>query len=116
MELCIYGPPDMSGFININGKTLKYLDLVANPHDSKLLGKLFQSIVQWYKNLVDLSIIYTDEVDQELMEIFNNCIKLESIEIKNLYSIKTDGDRILALNQTLPKKLKSIIINIKIFY
>jgi len=111
VELCIYGPPDMSGFININGKTLKYLDLVANPHDSKLLGKLFQSIVQWYKNLVDLSIIYTDEVDQELMEIFNNCI-----EIKNLYSIKTDGDRILALNQTLPKKLKSIIINIKIFY
>ena len=56
--------------------------------------------------------LYTNYGNADYHDHYNKNI----IEIKNLYSIKTDGDRILALNQTLPKKLKSIIINIKIFY
>src|SRR6185369_1278385 len=52
---------EMSEFININGKTLKYLDLDANINDNELLGKLFQSIAQCCKNLVDLSILYSSE-------------------------------------------------------
>jgi len=115
VKIRIYNQPflsEMSEFININGKTLKYLNFYTSLNDNKLLGKLFQSIAQCCKNLVDLSILYSSEVDQELMEIFNNCIKLESIKFRSFFPEKIDGDRILAvLNQTLPKKLKSIIIN-----
>jgi hypothetical protein len=102
---------DLLSFINTNGKTLKDIDLDGVPNDSEFLGKLFQSIAQHCKILEDLSTFYKNEFDQELMEIFNNCFKLENIRIKPLHKIedRLDGDKIFSvLNQTLPKKLKSI--------
>src|SRR6185369_829809 len=104
-----------SDFVNINGKTLKTLNVSSDEYfdtsDSEIVRKLFQSIAQSCKNLENLSISYDDELDQELMEVLNSCTKLKSIAFDGgFYSYKIDGDKILAvLNQTLPKKLGSII-------
>ena len=117
-SLCVFIPyqlllSDMSDFININGKTLKNLDVndYENITDCGIMRKLFQSIAQSCKNLENLSTIYDDELDQELIEILNSCMKLKSITFYNGFN----GDRILTvLNQTLPKRLGSIICDYKV--
>src|SRR6185369_16759375 len=103
----------LSDFINSNGKNLKHLAVDGVPEDSGFLRRLFQSIAQCCINLEDLSIFYDNELDQELMEVFNNCMKLKSIIFSYTSGVdKLDGDKILTvLNQTLPKKLRSIISN-----
>ena len=108
-------PIRLSDFININGKNLKNLD-IDNYNDYEFLAKLFQSIAQSCKNLEDLSITYKDELDWELIEVFNNCIKLKSIKFNNYYLCKIDWDKIsTALNETLPKNLKSVTFTCEVY-
>jgi len=106
---------ELSDFINANGKNLKNLD-VGSYDDYEFLRKLFQSIAQSCKNLEDLSITYKDELDWELIEVFNNCIKLKSIKFNNYYLCKIDWDKIsTALNETLPKNLKSVTFTCEVY-
>ena len=74
---------NFSDFININGKTLKYLNVGGSPDDIEFLGKLFQSIAQCCINLEDLSTIYKNGLEQELMKVLDNCIKLKNIKFKS---------------------------------
>ena len=105
---------NFSDFININGKNLKNLNVGGYTDGS--LRDLFQSIAQNCKNLKDLSILYEDELDQELMEVLNNCIKLKSIRLDKFFVNTLDCDKILtALNGTLPGNLKSITFACKVY-
>ena len=73
------------------------------------MGRLFQSIAQSCKNLVSLSILYKDGLDQKLMEVLNNCTELKSLKFSRIIYDIVDLDKVLVvLNQTFPKKLKSI--------
>ena len=95
-------------YLETNGKNLK--NLGVGGYTDGFSRELFQSIAQYCKNLENLSIQYNNELDQELMEVLNNCIKLKSIRLDRIPgNILLDCDKILiALNETSPKNLKYI--------
>ena len=67
-----------------------------------------ESIGNFCQNLRLLSVIYVNEIDQQLSHIFSsfNDLKIVRFSATYLDTHIIDGDRILTLiNQSLPKKL-----------
>jgi len=111
---------DLLDFIKINNglKILKVNGYLSCNESSECLGEFLQSIGKYCQNLESLEIFYDDMLDQQLIEIFNNCVKLKSICFKIGYYrrwFKFDGNRILnVLNQALPENLNTIIFKMDV--
>ena len=102
---------DLIDFIKINGNNLKILKINGSPNDMEFLGELIESIGEKCQKLEHLEIFYTNNVNQQqLIELFNGCRNLKYIKFSTPCGERLFGDEIfVALNQTLPKNLKTIV-------
>ncbi|CAH1755855.1 7947_t:CDS:10 [Entrophospora sp. SA101] len=85
------------------------------PTDRRHLGELLQSVAKNCRNLKYLSILYNNNLDNELFQIFNNCNNLKIVSLKSIKDLILDADKIFSiLIKTLPKHLVTIKFTKKI--